>query len=271
MTKKLFVQCILSLIAIVNFTALSENIIFDLNGVLFKTDKMYVAGKVGIFSLAWTAISTGQNPQTYFFNILDTIEPFTQTNIKTCDDKGNELPGVMCDWLKGIPSKKILKRISKSIGKNNTISKLASILFDPQTAVKSQKLIAQGTSFVQKCKDKGHAVYVLSNWDSESFDLIQNLYPEFWCLFDGILISGDCGLIKPDTKIYSYFLKQFKLDPSTCFFLDNQIENIKAAQEVGIKGTLVTSSWSGKPKFKHVKKDLNAWLTQRKSTKKQIT
>ena len=63
--------------------------------------------------------------------------------------------------------------------------------------------------------------------------------------------------------MYKYFLKTFDLDPATCFFLDNQIENIEEAQKVGIQGSLVETTWWGKPDYKKAYKDLDAWLKER--------
>lgn len=241
------------------FTA---NIIFDLGGVLFLPNKSAVAMKAGPLTLGWYALSHMENPRTAFFNILDAIEPYTDTNTKPYDETGIQLPGIMCDWLKGIPSKKILGKIKKEITTTHSLWSLASAIFEPQCMAATQNLIDSGKQFVQECIEQGHCVYILSNWDPESFTYLQEQYPEFFSLFSGIVISGDCGLLKPDPAIFMHLLLEYKLDPKSCFFIDNQEENVTAAYTVGIRGSVLQENWRGKPDFAHVRIDLTSWIKQ---------
>lgn len=78
--------------------------------------------------------------------------------------------------------------------------------------------------------------FVLSNWSAESFygpqqSMIDD-YP-FLKEFDGMLISGEEKMIKPDPKIYYLAIKKFKLEPKKTIFIDDKLENIKAAQLIG--------------------------------------
>tara|TARA_Y100001970_G_scaffold51759_1_gene65418 strand:+ start:3278 stop:3874 length:597 start_codon:yes stop_codon:yes gene_type:complete len=76
--------------------------------------------------------------------------------------------------------------------------------------------------------------YVLSNWSAETFKGMIDEYP-FLNLFNGLLISGEVGLIKPDLKIYELAINKFNLDPKNCLFIDDKLENIKAAKELDFK------------------------------------
>lgn len=238
----------------------SANIIFDLGGVLLIPNKSAVAMKAGPLALGWYAVSHMENPRTAFFNILDAIEPDTLTAIKTYDENGLELPGIMCDWLKGMPSKKILGKIKNKLTIAHPLWPLAKAIFEPQFMASAQRIFKTGKQFVQECIEQGHCVYILSNWDPESFTYLQKQYPEFFSLFSGIVISGDCGLLKPNPAIFNHLLLEYNLDPKSCFFIDNQVENVTAASIVGITGSVVDTNWRGGPDFNKVRTDLTNWL-----------
>ena len=53
-------------------------------------------------------------------------------------------------------------------------------------------------------------------------------YP-FLKQFDGLLISGQDNLIKPDPAIYQLAIKRFDLIPAKTVFVDDKLENIETA------------------------------------------
>ena len=83
-------------------------------------------------------------------------------------------------------------------------------------------------------KNKKYECYVLSNWSWETFNNLDVEYP-FLKLFDGLLISGKEKMVKPDKEIYLLAIKKFKLDPNQTVFIDDKIENINAAKNLGFK------------------------------------
>jgi 2-haloacid dehalogenase len=85
---------------------------------------------------------------------------------------------------------------------------------------------------LQKLKTKGYPLYALSNWPAEKFALVRPKYTFFeW--FDGIMISADVGLVKPDQAIFELFLKRFGHAAEACLFIDDHLPNIIAASQVG--------------------------------------
>jgi HAD superfamily hydrolase (TIGR01549 family) len=254
-----FSKVSLFFLSIVPTGLFTANIIFDLGGVLIEPNKTAVAMKAGFLRLGFYAITHMENPRTSLFNILNGIEPYTESTIITYDETSTPLPGIMCDWLKGIPSKKILGKIKEKMSTKHALWPLANTIFEPQSMASTEIIIESGKKFVQECIEQGHGVYILSNWDAESFTYMQQQYPEFFNLFSGIVISGDCGLLKPDPRIYRHLLLQYQLDPKECFFIDNQVENITAAAAVGIQGTFVETS-KGYPDFEQARKDMTTWL-----------
>src|SRR6266545_3572028 len=55
-------------------------------------------------------------------------------------------------------------------------------------------------------KDLGYPLYGLSNWPAEKFALVRPQYP-FFAWFDDLVISGEVGLVKPDTAIFELLLR----------------------------------------------------------------
>ena len=56
--------------------------------------------------------------------------------------------------------------------------------------------------------------------------------------FDGLVMSGPLGIVKPSHAIYRYLLDTYGLDPATCVFVDDRAENIAGAERAGIAGYL---------------------------------
>lgn len=82
-------------------------------------------------------------------------------------------------------------------------------------------------------RESGVAVYGLSNWSAETWPIMLQQHPHIAALFDGIVISGEVGLIKPDPRIYQLVTDQFELDPSTTLFIDDSAVNTGAADSLG--------------------------------------
>ena len=53
-------------------------------------------------------------------------------------------------------------------------------------------------------------------------------------LMDGIVMSGEEKVIKPDLKIYHILLNRYQLIPEECVFFDDNINNVTAARNIGI-------------------------------------
>ena len=83
-------------------------------------------------------------------------------------------------------------------------------------------------------KNKKYECYVLSNWSWETFNNMDTEYP-FLKLFDGLIISGKEKMVKPDKEIYLLAIKKFKLNPNQTVFIDDKIENINTAKNLGFK------------------------------------
>tara|TARA_Y100000590_G_C15602346_1_gene970599 strand:- start:218 stop:808 length:591 start_codon:yes stop_codon:yes gene_type:complete len=83
-------------------------------------------------------------------------------------------------------------------------------------------------------KSKNYFCYVLSNWSAETFVGMKRDYP-FLNYFDGIIISGEEKLVKPNKKIFDLAIKRFNLIPNQTLFIDDRFENIRSAEKIGFK------------------------------------
>lgn len=97
----------------------------------------------------------------------------------------------------------------------------------------SMKPFPHAQDFVQEMKQRGHKVFVLSNANEEFY----TYFPRFGdlAMWDGIVVSSDIKIIKPDARIYQYILDKYALVPAECLFLDDVEANVLAAREMGIQ------------------------------------
>jgi FMN phosphatase YigB (HAD superfamily) len=236
--------------------AWSLPVIFDLNGVLVETNKMAAFGTFWKELILFT--STLHNPlkaKTRLFEILNLIKPLPADALPAEDGEGTAIPQLIRDWLSGSMNTKELKavianfcnehpEVFKNYAEKQLILAIANMMFTPERFVKTQTLNSEGLAFARYCKEQGHDLYILSNWDAESFDLMLERYPELFELFDGILISGNAGCIKPDTRIYEILLESYNINPYDAIFIDDQQNNLYAAQKLGIHTILCAKSRS---------------------------
>jgi 2-haloacid dehalogenase len=80
---------------------------------------------------------------------------------------------------------------------------------------------------------KAHRLYALTNWSAESFPWAQQNF-EFLSWFEGIVVSGQEKTRKPFADFYHILLKRYNIDPARTVFIDDNIKNIKGANEVGL-------------------------------------
>jgi 2-haloacid dehalogenase len=79
----------------------------------------------------------------------------------------------------------------------------------------------------------GVRVYALSNWSAETFPRARPRFP-FLDWFDGIVISGEVRLVKPDPRIFRHLLETHGLEAERTVFVDDHEANVQAAAELGM-------------------------------------
>ncbi len=76
-------------------------------------------------------------------------------------------------------------------------------------------------------------LYCLSNISSGMFAHLRQRH-SFWGVFQGIVISGDLQLMKPEPEIFQYLLQRYGLSAGDTVFVDDHEPNVAAARALGL-------------------------------------
>ena len=93
---------------------------------------------------------------------------------------------------------------------------------------------------LQELRDAGARLFALTNWSAETFPIARERF-DFLGWFEGIVVSGEEGLAKPDPGIYRILLERYAIDPAAALFVDDRQENVAAALAAGMDGVVFTS------------------------------
>lgn len=116
-----------------------------------------------------------------------------------------------------------------------TFRKLSTVFIRPYFGVKR---------LLKKLKSEGYKIYLLSNaqasftkWELSKF----NLEP----LFDGIFLSSDLGIKKPNMAYYNKLIEKYSIDVLNAIMIGNDYNNdILPAKELGLKTIYIESNQS---------------------------
>jgi putative hydrolase of the HAD superfamily len=87
---------------------------------------------------------------------------------------------------------------------------------------------------LRRARRAGLKTGMISNsWGRGRYD--RSLFGE---LFDGVVISGEVGLHKPQPQIFELGAERVALPPSACVFVDDLRENCEGAEAVGMVAVL---------------------------------
>lgn len=94
---------------------------------------------------------------------------------------------------------------------------------------------------VRELKAQGTPLYCLTNFSGEKFPLMRRRFDVF-DLFDGIIVSAEVGMVKPDPAVYRYLVQRFGLETCSCLFVDDAEANVEAAALIGMQAVRYQSS-----------------------------
>lgn len=93
----------------------------------------------------------------------------------------------------------------------------------------------EGTvDILRELKEKEIRLLALTNWSAEKFPVALRQY-DFLQWFEGILVSGEEKLIKPDPAIFHLLISRYTLDPARTIFIDDSPHNIDSASRLGFQ------------------------------------
>jgi 2-haloacid dehalogenase len=82
---------------------------------------------------------------------------------------------------------------------------------------------------------KQFKIVALTNWSAETFPIALERF-EFLHWFEGIVVSGEEKTRKPFKEIYDICLNRFRITPEKAIFIDDNLRNIEAANNLKING-----------------------------------
>ncbi len=88
---------------------------------------------------------------------------------------------------------------------------------------------------VTELADANIPLYAITNFSAEFWDRFRPTAPIF-DRFQGIIVSGAEHMWKPQPEIYRLARRRFALTPGTALFIDDRLENVRAARESGFAG-----------------------------------
>jgi putative hydrolase of the HAD superfamily len=94
------------------------------------------------------------------------------------------------------------------------------------------KEIPKMQDVVRELQRRGFQTAILSNVGPRYARIVRQL--GYYDLFYPVLLSCEMGVEKPDPKAFQLMLERLGCKASSCIFIDDQIENIEAAQSLGI-------------------------------------
>ena len=81
---------------------------------------------------------------------------------------------------------------------------------------------------------KRYDLFALTNWSAETWPIAIDLYP-FLGWFQGVLVSGQEKMRKPNPVFYRLLEDRFPLQLQSSLFIDDNLRNVEAARELGLR------------------------------------
>lgn len=92
--------------------------------------------------------------------------------------------------------------------------------------------IPETVSLLYKLKTR-YDIYGLTNWSAETIPIAYDRF-SFFRDFNGIVVSGEEKMVKPDSQIFHLLLNRYNLKAAHSIFIDDNLKNVKAAEEIGM-------------------------------------
>ncbi len=123
------------------------------------------------------------------------------------------------------------------------------LLWDQITVV--TKVYEYSHSWILDLKQRGYQVLILSNYGQQSFEANSKIYP-FLADVDGMVISYQVEMMKPNPKIYQYLANQYQIQPKEAVFLDDRKENVDGAISCGFSGIVFQNYTQAREELEHL-------------------
>jgi 2-haloacid dehalogenase len=182
-------------------TSKYKTVVFDFGGVLIDWDRRYLYRKV---------IEDNTEMEWFLNNV--------------CSDEWNNLQD------QGIPFSETIPALQMKFPEY--CDKIA--MYETRWCEMVGGEISGSVEILKEIQAKNFPVYGLTNWGADTFPIVFNQF-EFLRKLDGIVVSGDEKLVKPNPALFEILIKRYHIDPATCVFIDDNMMNIESAKKIGFK------------------------------------
>ena len=86
---------------------------------------------------------------------------------------------------------------------------------------------------LRSLQGQGTPLYCLSNMPASIYAHLRQRH-SFWDVFNGIVISGEVQMMKPEPEVFLHLLATFGLRAEESVFIDDLPANIESARQVGL-------------------------------------
>ena len=86
-----------------------------------------------------------------------------------------------------------------------------------------------------------YQLYGLTNWSMETFPQARMDFPILQ-MIDRYVVSGAEGFVKPDPRLFQILLDRYNLKAEECTFVDDNPDNVAAANRMGFLGIVFTGA-----------------------------
>lgn len=87
---------------------------------------------------------------------------------------------------------------------------------------------------LKRLRGEGFRLWGLTNWPPKIYRVLETR--PIFSLLDGMVISSEEHLTKPDPRIFRCLLDRYGLAPDECVFIDDVPANVEAGVALGMKG-----------------------------------
>lgn len=224
-------------------------IIFDLTGVIFKVNKLNMCKRLGLLRTFWYVLTHRKNPVNLYLNTLNALQklsPITSDLNNSMRFGRLTFPSCITEYFTG---KKTGRQTARELHAGvQTLESQHYFTSSHERALLDHVIakmfindrnahgfvpIKKNIPLLKKLKGS-YRLFLLSNFDKETFDQLYHQYRPIFDLFDGLVVSGHIGLLKPYKEVYQYMLDTYQIDPEKTIFIDDQAENLREPKKMGI-------------------------------------
>jgi 2-haloacid dehalogenase len=80
---------------------------------------------------------------------------------------------------------------------------------------------------------RGVRLWALTNFSADTWPEALRLHPELGEVFEGIVVSGHEGMVKPERAIFDLLCARAGVTPEACFLTDDSAANVEGARAAG--------------------------------------